>query len=224
MSFFLFAVVAVVLVAALSRDYESTPLQQVVATARLDLDDAALGALPDRIHVSPCSRGSLTYADRVGDAKEALRALGFEDVGAFAVDELPGIHVVLAVHARDSFYAAIYDHAAAGVWVDVVSCYRNGTRSTHSTLDGLGHESRPGHTRVTAPGATVTELVARARSERPTAELRKLVRLDVAPLFEQGYSDWSEWRLSGIESEAREAMRVVERGRSVDDQGLRQAA
>src|SRR5690242_4207019 len=111
MSFFLFAVVSVVLVAALSRDYEAEPLRQIVATAMLDLDAAALADLPTRLHVSPCSRGALTYADGVGDVTAALRDEGYQDLGSFAIDELPGVLVVLLLQPRDRAYAVVYDHA-----------------------------------------------------------------------------------------------------------------
>lgn len=212
MSFFLFAVVSVVLVAALSRDYEAEPLRQVVATALLDLDDRALASLPARLHVSACSRGSLTHAERVGDATEALRDQGYQDLGSFAIDELPGTLVVLLLHPRDRAYAVVYDHAGAGVWLDVVSCYRDGSRWTHTTLSGHGHQARPGHTRIALPHATVHELVTRARSERPVEELSALTRTEIVARFEQGYAEWCEWRTHEAAADRFRPLQLVEPG------------
>ena len=193
MPFLALALLAVLLVAMLSRDHDLTASQDAVVTAELYFDEAILSVFPDRIHLSRCRPSALSRPADVRRAHEALWAEGFESVGVFAIDELPGVHVQLAANRRERMFAVIYDHARAGAWVEVVSRYADGSRWTHTTLQGGGIETRPGNTLVSLPGASIAQLLARARGDRPHKDLRPVNRLDVAPNFEQGYADWIAW-------------------------------
>ena len=193
MPFLALALFAVLLVALLSRDHDLTASQDAVVTAELNFDEAILSVFPDRIHLSRCRPSALAHPGEVRLAREALWAEGFESVGVYAIDELPGVHVQLGVNRRERMFAVIYDHARAGAWVEIVSRYADGRRWTHTTLQGGGVEPRPENTLVPLPGASIAQLLARARGDRPHTDLRPVNRLDVAPNFEQGYADWIAW-------------------------------
>ena len=194
MTLFLLSILAILLVALLSRDHGLSTARDTVVSAELNFDEAALAVFPDRIHLAKCSRVAFDHPRVVRTAVDALRSEGFEDAGTYAIIELPGVHVVLAANIRESMYAVIHDHQRAGVWIDIVTRYLDGTRWTHSTLGGQGLDPRPSNLIVRLPGATTTELLARARGDRPKTGHRRVNRIDVGPHFEQGYADWIAWR------------------------------
>jgi hypothetical protein len=194
MTLFLLSILAILLVALLSRDHGLSTARDTVVSAELNFDEAALAVFPDRIHLAKCSRSAFDHPRVVRTAVDALRSEGFEDAGTYAIIELPGVHVVLAANIRESMYAVIHDHQRAGVWIDIITRYLDGTRWTHSTLGGQGLDPRPSNLIVRLPGATTTELLARARGDRPKTGQRRVNRIDVGPHFEQGYADWIAWR------------------------------
>jgi len=209
MPFFAVALAAMLGVVLLSRDHDLSASQSTVLTAELHLDDGAVSVFPDRIHLSRCAPSAFGRPDEVKRGKAALRVEGFVDAESFAIDELPGVCVALAVHPREAMTAVIYDHVRAGVWVEVVSRYRNGKRWTHTTLGGKGLDTRPDNTLVALPGVSVAELLARARGDRPPGDLRPVGRLDAAPVFEQGFADWIAWRKLEQLGEADEELRAA---------------
>ncbi len=217
MPFVTLALFAVVLVALLSRDHDLSASQETVVTAELNLDDVVLGMFPEHIRLSHCSFSTLARPHDVRRAQEALRVEGFSDAGHYAIDEIPGVCLSLMVNRRDHMFAVLYDHERAGVWAEIDSRYADGSRWIHSTLASPAHPSRPGTTLISLPGVTMAELLARARGDRPPNGLRPINKLDVAPLFEQGYSDWIAWRRSQSE---RPGLRLVPR----EDEELRDAA
>lgn len=219
MPFITVALFAVVIVALLSRDHDLSVSQETVVSAELNLDDSMLSMFPEHIRLSRCSFGTLARPHDVRRAQEALRVEGFDDAGHYAIDELPGVCVAFMVNRRDHMFAVLYDHARAGVWAEIDSRYHDGSRWIHSTLASPNCPARPGTTLIAVPGVTVAELLARARGDRPQDGLRPIHRLDVAPVFEQGYADWIAWRRSRV---ARPELRLVQGGR--EDEDVRKAA
>ena len=219
MPFITVALLAITLVALLSRDHDLSASQETVVSAELSLDDTVLEVFPDRIRLSHCSFATLSRPHDVRRAQEAFRVEGFVDAGHYAIDEIPDVCVALMVNRRDHMFAVVYDHERAGVWAEIDSRYMDGSRWIHSTLKSPNSESRPGSTLISLPGVTVAELLARARGDRPTEGLRPIHKLDVAPVFEQGYADWIEWRRS---QNVRPGLRLVRGG--LDDEDIRNAA
>lgn len=190
MLMFFTGLTAILLVALLSRDHDLTASQETVVTADLDLGAAAVSRLPDRVHLSRTEFNELQFLDRVRAAREGLAAEGFADAGAYRIDELPGIGVVLMANPAQRMTAAIYDHERAGVWVEVVSRFEDGRRWTHTTLAGNGPGARPGNMLVALPGVSLAELLARARADRPAEGQVEIGRHEVATEFEEDYAEW----------------------------------
>ena len=181
---------AVLMVAILSRDHDITASQETIVTAELHLADTALASFPDRVHLTAFPAGEFTYHDRVRAAREGLASEGFADAGSYALDGLPGVRVLLMTHARDRMSATVYEHERAGVWAEVVSRYEDGRRWTHTTLAGDGLETRAGNTLITVPGVPLAELLARARADRPDGRRERVDRNAVAEWFTRDYAAW----------------------------------
>ena len=216
MMIFFVGITAVLLVGLLSRDHDIAASQETVVTAELHLGSAALAQLPERIHLLPTPMRELAHLDRVRLAHEGLTSEGFADAGAYHIDEMPGVGVVLMTHAPARMAAAIYDHERAGVWAEIVTRYEDGRRWTHTTLEGNGLSTRPGNALVSLPGVSLAELLARARADRPGEGQSVLGRDEVKTEFEEDYADW-------IAARKRQSV-AGEYESSEDDEEIRRAA
>ena len=190
MMIFFVGLTAVLLVALLSRDHDISASQETVVTAEVNLSDAALAQLPDRIHLLRAPINEFAFLGRVRMAHAGLVSEGFGDAGAYRIDELPGIGAVLMTNAGTRMSAAIYDHERAGVWVEVVTRYEDGRRWTHTTLKGSGLSTRPGNVLVALPGVSLAELLARARGDRPAEGQAEIARHEAQTEFEEDYAEW----------------------------------
>ena len=190
MMIFFIGLIAVLLVAMLSRDHDISASEEAVVTAEFNLSPSAIAQLPAWIHLVRRPMDEFAFLDRVRAAREGLASEGFADAGAYAIDELPGTSVVLLTNMRARMTATIYDHERAGVWVEIVTRYEDGRRCTHTTLEGHGLGTRPGNTLVSLPGVSLAELLARARADRPAGNPSVVGRDEAQSEFEQDYADW----------------------------------
>src|SRR5262249_50668759 len=99
---------------------------------------------PDEIHLSPAANPPWIDPAAVDSYARALRDLGFSEAGAFTIDVLP-VTIRFLLKQSDRIYAAIYDHAKAGVWINLIILHPDGTSVTLSNTQDRGLEQRPGH-------------------------------------------------------------------------------
>jgi len=59
--------------------------------------------------------------------------LGFTDTGSYLVPDLAALRLHALSKPDDFAYAVVYEHDAAGVWIDIVTRYQDGTSITYST-------------------------------------------------------------------------------------------
>jgi hypothetical protein len=184
----------------------------VVKTAET-IGRQAVEKQPDEIHLM--RRGPQVWSDpeRASALANALLATGFEDGGTFAVDELPNVYVHLFADRRHSIAANICEHPKAGLWLELVSRYVDGTVATFSTLKPTGLDHRPGFMMVNAPAAEPAALLERALAERPNKALHPVHASDAPQLFEQGYAQSIAWRKQrGVT--AAEVVQVAQRNKA----------
>lgn len=143
--------------------------------------------VPDRI--------SLVATDHAWERPEitqplldGLAAEGVVDAGTYAVAPLPGVFLKLLVHSADKIAANVYDHRAAGSWLELVSRCADGTTLCVTGHAATGLSALPGHQTIHDPGASVASLVARLRAERPPGELIGATIDNAVGLFEDGYA------------------------------------
>jgi hypothetical protein len=124
-----------------------------------------------------------------------LLTLGFGDGGTWVIEELK-LAVRFLAKPDDGIYAAVYDrHPVAGIWVDLVTLFEDGTSITVNDLKRASAlDERPGHTKVRIDGATVEELHARLLAERPRKPMLRLTPADIPARFEKAYADEMAWR------------------------------
>jgi len=209
MFFMFYIITAVLLVAHLSRDHDISASENTVVAARLVMDDDAIAAFPERIHLSHRRAGEFEYLELVLPARDALLAEGFSPAGAFAVREFAGVGVMLFVHDRERMSATVCEYEGAGVWIDVVSHFEDGRRSMHTTLDAPALQPCAGDRMVALPGATIAELLACARAARATHGLVRPRRDDARARYEDDYARWIADHRQRVAEEAADGCRAA---------------
>lgn len=159
-----------------------------------DIGAQALAKQPDAIRLSPQSGHQWTNPVAVSKVAEPLLARGFTDLGSYSVDVMPQVTLRFLLNATVSVYACIYEHAKAGIWVDLVSRYTDGTGATFTTARSTGMDERPQDKIVHAPNASADMLFGRMLVERPQRPLVRLDAAEVIRLFEAVYAEQILWR------------------------------
>lgn len=184
----------------------------VLAALRQGVPDKALARLPDRITLAPCpGRAWSRPADHAALAGP-LRGLGFFEVGAFAVPELPGAFLDLHVNLADRAACAVYDHAVAGAWIEFFSWYANGSRVTATNRPPTGLDAQPGTTTVLGHGLGTETLWRKFLAERPAGDLGEMTPESAQACFVAAYAAGMAWRKQKGISEKELERQVAKRG------------
>ena len=162
-----------------------------------DLSDMVSAAPPLRITLLPADQPSWEDQAAVRRYADPLPHFGFVDAGHFLVEETPGLELLAFVQPEHDICAVVYEHPAAGVILDMVTRYADGTAITYTTtLQGGELRERPGHPKVRLPEADSEQLYRRMLADRPQGETVPVAPEEFAQVFEQAYADEMDWRLS----------------------------
>jgi hypothetical protein len=159
-----------------------------------DVGQRALAAQPDAIRLAPRPGHQWKDPAAVGRLADPLIARGFTDLGAHAIDVMPQVMLRFLVNSAVSVYACVYEHQKAGIWLDLVSRYDDGSGATFTTLAPTGMDTRPEDTIVRAPGAASDALYGRMLVQRPQRAPIPLDAARVITLFEAAYAEQTRWR------------------------------
>jgi len=151
---------------------------------------------PDQIRLIAAPQHAWSDASAVEAYAKPLRALGFTEAGAYTVDVLP-VAIRFLLDGPGRMYAAIYEHAKAGVWLNLIALYEDGTSSTFTTTRDRGLEKRPGHPITYCTGASADQLHATLRRQLAASPApRSLSASAIVREFEQAWADGIHWRKS----------------------------
>lgn len=150
---------------------------------------------PSRIRLVP--EANLVWKDPTGARAllDDFRTLGFAEAGTFLVPELSALRLHALSKLDDAAYAVVYEHDQAGVWIDIVTRYQDGTSVTYSTARQGGElDQRPGHSCTRDPEASPSALFRRFLAERPRRPMETVGPDEFVERFEQHYADSMDWR------------------------------
>lgn len=160
-------------------------------------DQLKYTVVPPRVHLVRQPVVAWKDAPAVESLAQPLRDAGFEEAGFFETREMDYLRVLGLAHPGECLYAAIYEHDAAGVFMDLVTRYEDGTSFTYSTAAQGGElRERPGHRCVREPGLGAAELLRRMLAERPQASMSPATPEHFQADFERAYAESMDWRNS----------------------------
>jgi hypothetical protein len=108
---------------------------------------------------------------------------------------MPKIKLALMVHPVDNFLAAIEAASSIGAQVNVHTLYSDGKVMTYTNSKLPSPKAlRPGVTYVRMPGASVTVLLMKARSERRRDGISAVNADDAPSIYERLYAESIKFR------------------------------
>ncbi len=159
-----------------------------------DIGKKAIAAQPDFINLAREEFPAWTNPAAVDGLKNPLLAAGFDYVGTFKVDKMPGVKLAMLVNPDDHVTAHIYEHPKAGLWIELVTHYEDGTRHTLTTLPATGLQLPPFVQTIRAAKAPAGDLVKQLINGRHSGTMKRVTAGDAVSEFEQGYAKAILWQ------------------------------
>ena len=159
------------------------------------LGKRAVEAQPDQITLERLADPNWRDAS-VGEVVAAFCDAGFTDAGAYSVGNMPRVKVNILVKPTDRVAAHVYEHPDAGIWIELVTRYQDGTSTTLTTLPSTG-QNQPGWlTTIRTGKAPADDLLRKFIADRRLhSGVMKPVSVEEAPReFEEGYARYVLWR------------------------------
>lgn len=177
---------------------------------------------PFRVKLEKVDRPTWADRDQIEYLAGPLRKAGFVDLGIFDVTPSPFRLLALASD-KDSMYAAIYQHPLAGVYLDLVTAYADGTICVYSMSKRAGLLDQPDFKTIKSfPDLAAAELLKRLLAERPQKAILPATAEAFPGLFESFWAREYDWRIArgGVTEE--ELRRLAERdGGSISEENVR---
>ena len=174
------------------------------------IGQAAIHKQPDWVTLNRVSPPEWKNAAAIDELVRPLKSAGFADVGAYAVDKMPGVLIEILVKPEDCVIAHVYEHPKAETWLELVTRYEDGSSAVLSTMPRIDLNSPPFITTIRASKRPTDELYRRFMLERKRDRMQA-VNSDNAPRsFEEAYAKIMAWRKNAAIS-AEEMKQVVEK-------------
>jgi len=157
------------------------------------LGKKAVEAQPDRVALGRIISPEWQDAS-VAPIISSLAAAGFTDAGVYSVDKMPGVKVAILVKPADCVAAHVFEHPQAGIWIELVTRYQDGTSTTLTTLPATGQNQPSWLTTIRAGNAPAAELVRQLIQDRPARAMKSISAEQAPREFEEGYASYMLWR------------------------------
>jgi hypothetical protein len=193
-------------------------LRQAIRAGLGDVGRAALEKVDAKITLAP-EDGYSWKNDGVEERYvRPLLDLGFSEAGAYAVDQMAGVHIQMLVHVKDCIHANVFEHPVAGNWLELVSRRENDEVFTVTDLQPQGVD-RPEwlHAFEVEKTVPVASMVQRLVQERKSDRLKPTPRQTAKEEFERGYARFMAWKKSAGISAEEVARQIQRRLASTDD-------
>ena len=169
----------------------------VRSAARGALDDVgkkAIDAQPDFVNLARNEFPQFTSPAGIDELKNPLLASGFDYVGTFNVDKMPGVKIAMLAKPDDNVTAYIYEHPKAAIWIELVTRYQDGGTHSLTTLPATGIQPPPFVQTIRAAKAPAGDLVRRLISGRHSGDMKRVSASDAVSDFEQNYAKYILWQ------------------------------
>jgi hypothetical protein len=165
--------------------------------------------VPNEIHMIPSTMIMWRDQDKWCEAYNALESRGFRHAGNYRVQEI-NVDVQFLIHDAKCAMACIYNHPSAGVFMDIVTRYDDGSSVTFANRAASGLDQHPQLQNRFLGDIHPSELIEHALADRPVKPMREIHDADLVPDFCRVWKEYKEWRNKRGTS-AEEVERIYER-------------
>jgi hypothetical protein len=151
---------------------------------------ASILPAPARLQVATAGSNRSRKEGRVAQRQAALREMGFTDLGALDVTNVPGLRLFVLHHPPTGMVSMVEERDCTGTWSDVMRFDAAGEVIMASNAHRHFHfHFLPGERRMHRPDAPERELVeAVLGAERPPSNPPPLTLEQFIPLLERAYA------------------------------------
>ncbi|MGE5113458.1 MAG: hypothetical protein ACM3JB_21550 [Acidobacteriaceae bacterium] len=165
--------------------------------------------VPDEIHMEPATMVLWKDQDKWREAYNRLEERGFRHAGNYRVVEI-GVDVQFLINDQERALACIYNHPAAGVFMDIVTRYEDGSCVTFANRAASGLDQHPQLQNRFLGDVSPAELIERTLADRPQKPMREICEKELVPDFCRVWKEYKEWR-NKRGTTAEEVERIYER-------------
>jgi len=152
------------------------------------------------------SRGQLDEITAV------LEQRGFERAGDFQVNPIPaGLRLRLLANEAQGVHAAVYDHGQTGVWLDLITAYRDGRVLTTASMRDHLMDAMPNKKILFYEGAETGWLLDEHLAKRPVGDWIRVTASELPDRFLTKYAEEMDWRGERGGPTVEEIARIAER-------------
>lgn len=171
----------------------------------------ALAKIPDQIQLSRVNAPQWKDGAAIQQQASPLVHAGFNDLGTYSVDKLPGVLVRILFQPQTYVAAHVTEHPRAGNWIEIATRYTDGGSDFLTTLPDQGIAGPPFVRTARADKSTPTDaLYQQHLKQRKPSGIKPVNQNDAAREFEGAYLRYMVWKNNkGLKPE--EVAKVVER-------------
>ena len=188
-------VIALFIVYILKSQLPRMLLRHVGRAALSEVGRRALARVPEQITLARAGFPAWTNRAAVEQQTGPLLRAGFNELGSYSVDKMPGVLIRVLHHPQTYVAAHIYDHPRVGSWVEFVTRYSDGSSHTLTTLPPTGLENPTWVRMIRADKSAPTDqLYQQFLRERGWHNIKHVAPEQVIHEFEDGYLRLMIWR------------------------------
>ncbi len=155
----------------------------------------ALARVPEQIQLSRLDSPHWKNQLAVEQQAAPLLRCGFQDLGAYSIDKMPGVLIRMLFHPQTYVAAHIYDHPRVGSWTEFATRYTDGSSHTLTTLPPTGLDHPDWVRTIRADKASPTDqLYQQFVKQREWHGIKPVSAALVVQEFEDGYLRLMIWR------------------------------
>jgi hypothetical protein len=192
---FLSLVIALAAIYLLKQALASFMMKKEGRQALAEVGKRALTKLPEYIRLSRVESPAWKNEALVQQEAGPLLRCGFQDVGVYSVDRMPGVLIWTLCEPQACVAAHIYDHPRAGSWIEMVTRYSDGSSHAVTTMPPTGMKHPEWFRKIQADKATPTDQIyQRYLAMRQQQGIKAVAAGDVVREFEDAYHQLALWR------------------------------
>ncbi|HTR26257.1 MAG TPA: hypothetical protein VMI10_19950 [Terriglobales bacterium] len=167
-----------------------------VGKAALDeVGKRALARVPQTAGLTKTEFPAWTHAADVDRQAAPLRNEGFQDLGAYTVNTIPGVVIRMMAQPETYVAAHVYDHPKAGSWVEFVTRYTDGSSHSLTNPPPTGMDQPAWFRKIQADKNTPTDQLYRQfLTQRQQTGIKQVAPEDSIREFVDNYAKLMVWR------------------------------
>jgi hypothetical protein len=154
-----------------------------------------LAKVPDQITLSRVDAPQWTDATAIQQQAAPLVRAGFNDMGTYSIDKMPGVLMCILFQPQTFVSAQICEHPKAGSWIEFATRYNDGSSDFLTTLPDQGITPPPFVRTVRGDKSTPAEtLYQQHLRQRKSSGIKPVNPNDVGHEFEEAYLRYLVWK------------------------------